>query len=127
MPLDFGTKSDAYLERLRQNYCRKCKLSFVCLMGRVYRDSFWCQKCKGWWLSEHDIFVRCDGFPGTRHGQFERRRSGGKHFVFNDGQRMRPVSAMHDGKTTIDACPLCDPQGENPLDIIEGLVEEHEP
>lgn len=117
MPLDLGPKSAAYLERLRQNYCRQCKLSFVCLMGRPQRETFWCRKCKGWWLAEDDIFVRCDGFPGMHTG----------HYFARDRHGIAPRRAAPDSRATIDGCPLCDPQGENPMDIIEGLVEEREP
>jgi hypothetical protein len=114
--------SEELLEHYRQQFCKKCELSMVCIMGREFRESFWCQKCKGWWLSEHDLFVRCDGFPGTHTGYYERHGS----------VKMQSFGAAVSGhhaqaRTTIDSCPLCDPQGENELKIIEGFVVEEEP
>lgn len=98
----------------REKFCAKCKLSFACLMGRSYRETFWCQKCKGWWLADHDFFVRCDGFPGTTYGVHDTHRKTNRIVMV----------PPHHGRVTIASCPLCDPQGENPLEVIEGFVME---
>lgn len=98
----------------REQYCKKCKLSLLCLMGRPIRETFWCTRCKGWWMSEHDIFVRCDGFPGT----YTTARRTQQTFT-------RTRTGIVRERASIDGCPLCDPQGENPMDIVEGFVLEH--
>lgn len=104
-----GSRADEeLLEHVRRTYCRKCKLSFVCLIGRRYRECFWCLRCKGWWLVDHDMFVRCVAFPGTRDKEV------------GDGGMIQE-SRM---SATIEDCPLCNNQGENPLEIIDGFLEE---
>lgn len=103
-------------ERIRQTYCRRCKMSLLCLMGRELKqiETYWCRRCQAWWLPETEQLVRCSLFPGSEPGQFWRDHDG----------KPQPCSGPITDKTTIENCPNCDNKGENPLDVIEGYVEE---
>lgn len=75
-------------------------------------EMYWCKTCQGWWFPENDLLIRCTELqPGVA-----------RMIPVGPKAQQRQIH-IRNMQPSVDDCPNCNSQGEDPLTVFEGYNE----